>query len=760
VSHVSTIALVCVIVSIASTAVAVALAAGAVRLIVAAVRSGQPDHTRTDRVGRRIAAVVRETLGHTRMLRWGVVGVAHWFVFVGFGALFFTLVTAYGQLFDARFALPLIGHWPVYEVLTDAIGWLTIGGILVLIGIRLANHPARLGRKSRFAGSTMWQAYFVEYVVLAVAVCVLTLRGLEGALAAPRHGAHFVLTSPLASAFDDLSPATTQTAIHVVAAVKITVSMTWLIVIALNTRMGVAWHRFLAFVNIYTKRDPDRTALGALRPMTSRGEPIDFEDPGEDDIFGVGERDHLSWKALLDFATCTECGRCQSQCPAWNTGKPLSPKLVITNLRDHAFAPYHLGGAVGAGSADGESDAASAAADGVVEAERPLVGGAAEHGVIDPEALWSCTTCGACVEQCPVDIEHVDHIIDMRRYQVLIESAFPSEAGALLRNLESQGNPWGQNPATRADWAADLPFTVPVLGRDVDTLDGIDYLYWVGCAGALDDRAKQTSRALAHLLHDADVRFAILGPGETCTGDPARRLGNEYLFQTLAQANIETLDAALGTSPNADDVKANATANAKADATAAAGGTTIIATCPHCFNTLANEYPQLGGNYRVIHHTELLADLIQAGRLAPASAPDGARVTYHDPCYLGRHNKLYEPPRQVLDAVDGVDSVEMHRHKERSFCCGAGGARMWMEERIGKRINTERLEEALTTQPDIIATACPYCHTMLSDALTTKQQADQAPSSTRVLDIAQLLHQNAQAAKAGAAPQAQPDAQT
>jgi Fe-S oxidoreductase len=336
--------------------------------------------------------------------------------------------------------------------------------------------------------------------------------------------------------------------------------------------------------------------------------------------------------------------------------------------------------------------------------------------VIDPDVLWSCTTCGACVEQCPVDIEHVDHIVDMRRHQVMIESAFPSEAGTMLKNLENKGNPWGMPAKARLAWTEELDFEVPVLGRTVESLDAVEYLYWVGCAGALEDRAKKTTKAFAELLHIAGVDFAVLGDGESCTGDPARRLGNEFLFQMLAQQNTETLNEAFG------DQAAKK----------------IVATCPHCFNSLANEYPQLGGKFEVVHHTQLLDRLVEEGRLMPVTPVD-QNITYHDPCYLGRHNKVYTPPREIIAKVPGLRNTEMHRCKERGFCCGAGGARMWMEERIGKRINTERVDEALSTNPDVISTACPYCLVMLGDSITTRKQAGEVPESMEVVDVAQLL---------------------
>jgi Fe-S oxidoreductase len=737
--------------------VGVALFARTVGHLVRVIRLGQPDPTRGGRTGERAYAVLVESLGHARLGKWPLVGLMHWFVFVGFGALFFTLVTAYGQIVKPDFALPLIGHWVVYEWVTDAIAWLTLIGIGALVVIRQRQHPRSAagenGRRSRFYGSTWWQAYYVEATILAVAVCVLTLRGLEYALMTAQGEDVGVVDFPLTAWIGNLvggaSIDTLETLIVLVAALKIVVSMAWFITIALQPTMGVAWHRFLAFPNIWFKRHPGKEpergltpSLGPLQPVRVKGEVLDFEkidELDEDASLGVGKVEDFTWKGLLDFTTCTECGRCQSQCPAWNTDKPLSPKLLVLGLRDHAHAkaPWLL---AAEDARDGLDDATKAAA------ERPLVGdtgwaetgdvlGAydAAGGVIDPDVLWACTTCGACVEQCPVDIEHVDHIVDMRRNQVLIESAFPSELGGLFKNLEKNSNPWGMSARMRMDWAKGLPFEVKQVGSDVEDLTEVEYLFWVGCAGAFEDRQKKTTRAIAELLHTAGVTFAVLGDGEGCTGDPARRSGNEFLFQMLAQANVEMLN----------EVKA----------------TKVVVSCAHCFNTLKNEYPQLGGSYEVVHHSQLLNRLVRERRLLPVSplskasvdAPKaatsangtgpagGATVTYHDPCYIGRHNGVYTPPRELIGALPGVTLTEMPRNSNRSFCCGAGGARMWMEEKIGQRINTNRTEEAVATGADKIAVGCPFCRVMLSDGLTTQQAGGTASDEVEVVDVAQML---------------------
>lgn len=724
-----------IIVSLVLTVVGVALITRAVAQIYRFVRLGQsvPAGSRTDDPKQRTITLIKEFVGHTRMNRWGIVGVAHWFVAVGFLTLGLTIVTAYGQLFKADWVLPYIGTFLPYEVYIEFIALGTTVGILVLIAIRQLNLPSRAGRKSRFTGSKMGQAYFVEAIILIIGAAIMLLRGLEGALHhVDSYGPAYFASYPLVLAFKGLSVETLQNLVYLFAMIKLGTTMIWAITVGLNTNMGVAWHRFLGFPNIWFKRNADGdVALGALLPMTSGGKEIDWEDPAEDAVFGVSQVEQFSWKGILDFSTCTECGRCQSQCPAWNTGKPLSPKLLIMSLRDHAHAkaPYLLAG----GGKDMEGNEKATAeqlkdvpAAALAEAERPLIGTAEENGVIDPDVLWSCTTCGACVEQCPVDIEHIDHIVDMRRYQVMIESAFPSEAGTMLKNLEKKGNPWGLAKKARVEWTKEVDFEVPIVGKDVEDLTEVDYLYWVGCAGALEDRAKKTTKAFAELLHIAGVKFAIMGGDEKCTGDSARRLGNEPLFQQLGQENVAMLNMAYG-----EDDEDTTTKKPKSSKK-------IVATCPHCFNTIANEYPQLGGEYEVIHHTQLLQHLIDEGKLIPVTPVEGL-ITYHDPCYLGRHNKIYTPPREIIAKVPGLRNEEMHRHKERGFCCGAGGARMWMEERIGKRVNNERVDEALALNPDIVSTACPFCLVMLTDSVNGKKNDGQAKESIQVVDVSQLL---------------------
>ena len=665
------------------TVAALGLLAFRVRQLIAIYKKGQPDPTRSDNRASRFWNMTREVLGHTKMLNFTGTGIAHWFVMIGFGALFGTLVTAYGQLLNPYFSLPFIGHWWVYEYFVEAITWFTGIGIVTLIGIRQFTRLAKKGRTSRFFGSGMKKAYYIEATIVLIVFCVIALRGLEGALSEETSwNRHHITTWFIAQEFKALTLAEITTYIQWVAALKIVVSMLWFIVIAQNLTMGIAWHRFLAFFNIYFRRNSNgKNSLGPLPEMLSHGKPINFEDPSEDDVFGLGTRSDISWKGLLDMTSCTECGRCQSQCPAWHTDKPLSPKLLIMAMRDHAMAK-------------------------VVETESLV----SELGPIELDVLWSCTTCGACVEECPVDIEHVDHIVNMRRFQVLVESEFPTELGGTFRNLEKAGNPWGANRTDRDAWISECDFPIRVVEGQLP--DDVEYLFWVGCAGAYEERAKKTTKAVAELLYMAGVNFAVLGKRETCTGDPARRAGNEFLYQILARENIETFNEVFATRTEKGTKK-------------------VVVTCPHCFTTIGRDYAQSGFELVMVHHTQLLNQLVREKRLVPINKST-TTMTYHDPCYLGRHNEIYEPPRELLGAT-GVTITEMPRNKERSFCCGAGGGRMWMEEKIGTRINLNRVDEAIATGVEEIAVACPFCRVMTGDGVIARD------SKVEVLDVAQAL---------------------
>ena len=665
------------------TVVALVLLAIRVRTLIAVYKKGQPDPTRSANGGARFKNMLTEVLGHTKMLNFTATGIAHWFVMIGFGALLGTLITAYGQILNPDFALPFIGHFAPYELFTEFIGWATGIGIVTLIGIRQVTRIKKSGRTSRFYGSGNWKAYYVEATILVIVFCVTALRGLEGALSEyTSWNWHFALTWPIAELFKSMSLDQLHMWVAIVATIKIVVSMTWFIVIATNLTMGIAWHRFLAFFNIYFKRNSDGGhSLGNLPELLSHGKPVDFDDPADDDVFGLGTRGDITWKGLLDMTSCTECGRCQSQCPAWHTDKPLSPKLLIMAMRDHAFAK-------------------------TVETEN-MVG---ENAPISLDVLWSCTTCGACVNECPVDIEHIDHIVNMRRFQVLVESEFPSQLNGTFRNLETAGNPWGSNKNDREGWIAEMDFPIRVVEGTLP--EDVEYLFWVGCAGAYEERAKKTTKAVAELLHIAGVNFAVLGKRETCTGDPARRAGNEFLYQILSKENIETFTQVFETRKDKGTKK-------------------VVVTCPHCFTTIGRDYAQSGYELQVVHHTQLLNQLVREGRLIPVNKSEKS-LTYHDPCYLGRHNQVFEAPRELLQAT-GVTITEMPRNQERSFCCGAGGGRMWMEEKLGTQINLNRVDEALATGVEEVAVACPFCRVMVTDGVAARE------SQVQVLDVAQAL---------------------
>jgi Fe-S oxidoreductase len=704
-----------IIIGLVLTVIAGAVAGHRLWYLTRIGRTAQPAPERLEALrqhpARQGETQVTEVIGQRKLLQWSVPGLAHAFTFWGFIVLLLTIIEAYGALFSEHFAIVLIGTWAWVGFLEDLFAVLVLVGIITFAVIRLTTDPKREGRRSRFAGSHTGAAWLVLLGIFLVIATLLIYRGAQintgnfpyprGAFASQIVG-HWL--HPLGAANKGIE--TTFILLQLAVILAFGVFVTY------SKHLHIA----VAPINVLFSRRPN--GLGPLEPMRSNGKVLDFEEADPDtDVFGIGKIEDMSWKGMLDLATCTECGRCQSQCPAWATGKPLSPKMIILELRDHAFAkaPYLLA----------SSDEARAALPDAVRAEaaRPIIGDEDAHGVIHPDELWSCTNCGACVEECPVDIEHIDHIAGMRRYQVLVESAFPTEAATMLKNLENKGDPWGMGESRRSDWMSDLGFEVPVVDGAIG--DEVEYLFWVGCAGALEDRAKKTTRAIAQLLHTAGVNFAVLGPAETCTGDPARRMGNEFVYSMLAQQNIETLNEA--------------------------GARKIVASCPHCFNTIAREYPQLGGNYEVIHHTQLLARLVADGRIKPVT-PIEEKVTYHDPCFLGRHNRVFTPPREIMEHVPGVQPQEMHRCKERGFCCGAGGARMWMEERIGKRINTERIDEALGTDPDTISTGCPFCLVMLGDAVAAKQGSGEAKESLAVVDVAQLLVRSVQPTAVGAAP--------
>jgi Fe-S oxidoreductase len=717
-------------------AIALPIAGRRVWFLYRLITSGQPAPDRikgvTGKLGAAVKRQVVEVFGQKKLLKWSVPGAAHFFVFWAFVILATVYFEAYAALLsrDPQWNWFVFGNWGVLGFVQDFIAVMATVGIVVFWAIRLRNQPKQLGRRSRFFGSHLGPAYFTLFMIFNVVWSLFWFRGAvearDMAVAASGGGDHGYGKAAFVSYLLGKVLPDSTALIGIGLLLHIGVMLAFLIFVLHSKHL----HIFVAPINVLFGRRP--VALGAVKPMISDGTPVtldNIEDLDEDARLGVGSITDFSWKALLDFETCTECGRCQSQCPAWNTEKPLSPKLLIMDLRDHALAAAP---AVLAGNGNGPEAA-------LKELERPLIADEAAYGVIDPDVLWACTNCGACVNQCPVDIEHVDHIVDMRRYQVLVENNFPGELSQLFRGLEGKGNPWNMSAQARLDWAKGLDFPVPVVGEDLESIESVDWLFWIGCAGAYEDRAKKTVRAVAELLNLAGVSFGVLGNGETCTGDPARRAGNEFVYQGLAAQNVATLTE--------HRVKQ------------------VVTTCPHCLNTLKNEYRDLGLELDVVHHTQLLNRLVREGRLTPIPAgADGAAparsITYHDPCFLGRHNQVYAPPRELLQVLPGASYVEMERSQERSFCCGAGGARMWMEENIGERINVNRTREAVATGADQIAVGCPFCRVMLSDGLAAEQASGGAREEVEVLDVAQMLLASVKGESATRTPTAPATART
>lgn len=625
---------------------------------------GQPAG-RTEDLPRRVENEAVVVLGQRKLLQRAGPGLMHALIFWGFIVLLTTIVEVFGEAVDPDFVIPLIGETAWLGAIQDIFAGLVVVGILMALYFRKVQRP------ERFTGSHLEEADFILLMIFGV---IFTLEFLVAAKIAMGVNASPAEWTPIANAisplFENMGEGAQDLFRELFLWSHVAVILGFLAYVPFSKHL----HIFTSSINVFfTKTKP----MGKLRPLKIDLENLEEMEGG----LGAAHLEDLTWKEMLDTYTCTECGRCQNVCPAWNTGKPLNPKLLVMNLRDHLFE-------------HGAEILTSRALKEDYE-KVPL-----NPDVVEDEVIWDCTTCGACMQECPVNIEHVDHIMDMRRNLVMAESRFPTEAGLLLRNLENSKNPWGQAQTSRANWADGLGVQVVEDGR------APEYLYWVGCAASFDDRSKKIAQAFARLMQRAGVRFGILGPRELCNGDPARRMGNEFLYQQLAQENVETLNSV--------------------------GARTIVASCPHCFNTIRNEYPDYGGEFEVIHHSQLLAQLVKQGRLRPTEEVRSL-LTYHDPCYLGRHNGVYDEPRDALKKVPGLRQAEMPRHRERGFCCGAGGARMWMEEPLGKRVNMERTDEAAATGAEIMGVACPFCLVMLDDGAKAKG------GDLQVLDVAQVL---------------------
>jgi Fe-S oxidoreductase len=623
------------------------------RMLVGLVRLGKPVERGGD-VPVRVRNEASIVLGQRKLFQRFVPGLVHALIFWGFLVLFPTILIALIGAVDRDATLPWLGHQGWFAFMVDLFAVLVLAGVIAAVFIRKVQRPAR------FEGSHLGEADLILALIAGIVTTLLLWHASRIALGLNEWPAG---SSPVSDALSGLfgDGEATKVLERCFVWAHVLIILSFLAYLPHSKHLHIATAAF----NVYF----GRTGPGG------RLEPLSFEGDDEDMRFGAGTVPDLTWKQMMDTFSCTECGRCQDVCPAWATGKELSPKLLIMGLRDKVFedGPKLLRDQAGF-----EPD--------------PLVPGA-----VSDDVVWDCVTCGACVRECPVSIEHVDHIVDLRRNLVMVESRFPSESEPMLRDVERAGNPWGRAQTERADWAEALGVRILEPGEPAP-----EYLYWVGCAAAFDERARTAAESTAKLLRAAGVDFAILGPRETCTGDPARRMGNEYLFQAQAEQNVETLNEA--------------------------GVTKIVASCPHCFNTLGNEYPDFGGDYEVVHHSELIASLVRDGKLATRN--DERAITYHDSCYLARHNDVRADPRELVAAVG--QPVEMKRHGERTFCCGAGGAHMWMEER-GGLINEERARQAAETGAGTLAVACPFCTVMLDDGVRARGD------ELRVVDVSTLI---------------------
>jgi Fe-S oxidoreductase len=669
-------------------------------------------------------------------------GVAHQLIFMGFAVLLLRTLILWGRGFDPSFNLFILGPegflglplGALYSFLKDVFALLVICGASVFIYFRTLHKQRRM--------TLSGEGLLILGIIVTMMISDITYDGASLVLhsrfttecvagsVADWCGAGAKLVAPLGSleASGEISwqpfpdPAGSLAAVllgglsssllAILAQVGFWTHSTLVLLFLNLLPHSKHFHVITAIPNVYASdQNPQR-----LRPLAKNTEELmklveKASELGDGQRAPVGRAriEHFSWKDVLDFYTCTECGRCSDNCPATTTGKKLSPKQLTLDLRNHLYKRAKEFSEVSPDAlhldlpkllnADAEALAAS-----VDPKYKPqdLV-----PEVIDPDVLWACTTCRACEEQCPVMISYVDKIVGMRRNLVVIKGEFPSELGKPFEGMEVNGNPWSLARVDRKNWAEGLD--IPVFSANPKA----EVLYWVGCAASYDDRAKKISRATAQLLKQAGVDFAILGDEETCTGDPARRAGNEYLYTMLAEANVATLNGYREQG----------------------GAKTIITTCPHCFNTLLNEYPDLGGKYEVVHHTDFLLGLVAQGKLKPTQAVK-AKVTYHDSCYLGRYNGIYEAPREILSRIPGVQLVEPeHWKKEKGLCCGAGGAQMWMEEQNKDRINIKRTKQLLATGADTITSACPFCMTMLTDGI----KAINEESKVRQMDVVELL---------------------
>lgn len=648
---------------------AFALFAYSGKRILDLLKIGKPDN-RFDNIGLRIKNVIVIAIAQSKLFRDPVAGIVHALIFWGFVLFISAVVESFIQGFFPGFTFAFLG--PLFSIMTIT---QDVFGVLVILSVLFALYRRFVQKVKRLEVDSEGQkdAAFILIMILFVVVSMLG-----------QNSAHVAMNNGILADWE-IRPITQHLAGIFTAGETATIPY------------EVFWwtHIFLvlAFLNYlpYSKHLHVITSVPNVyfsNPLEKRAQliPLDLADE-KAEYFGVNDIEKFTWKQLLDGFSCTECGRCESVCPANTVGKPLSPRKIITDVRDRT---NEKGPLILSKVTEGEVFEKALVPNYTSEAE-----------------LWSCTTCMACVQECPVMIEHVGTIVDMRRHLVLMESNFPSELNNTFKSLENNGSPWAFPASERGAWAEGLG--IKTMAEDSNS----EYLFWVGCAGSFDDRYKKVSKAFAGIMQEAGIDFRILGSEEQCNGDTARRLGNEYLAQTLMQTNIETM--------NGYGVKK------------------VVTACPHCFNSIKNEFPQFGGNYEVLHHTEMIDQLVSSGKIKVDPKVElVTNTTYHDSCYIGRYNDIYDAPRDILAKSTGKQPVEMERNKSRGFCCGAGGGRMFMEDNEGGRINIERSKEAIATGAETIATACPFCMTMMTDGVKTLEKSEEV----MVKDIAEIVFEN------------------
>ena len=624
---------------------------------------------RFDQIGKRIGRVLKIAFGQAKILREPLAGTIHFLIFWGFMTFLFVVIEAIIQGFYTPFTLEFLG--PLYTLITLVTDIFTIFVVIAVISALIRRFIIKVPRLQLEASSEI-DATIILTLILFVVISMLGQN--SASIAINNFQYHNYELRPVSFALSKIFFSSPQSA---------------------NAAYEIFWWSHIIFIfgflnflpyskHLHVLTSIPNVFFANLDPIRNTIKPLDLEDE-EAEIFGVADIEQLSWKQILDGYSCTECGRCTAVCPANNVGKSLSPRDIMINIRKRTKDKAPL---LAAGKTEGE------------QFEKTLV-----HDYIEDKVLWQCTTCMACVQECPVMIEHVDSIVDMRRDLVLTESVFPSNLNNVFKSLETNFTPWAFNQADRAEWAEGL--NIKTMAEDPDT----DILFWVGCAGSFDDRYKKVSVAFAKLMQKANINFRILGTEEKCNGDTARRLGNEYLAQMLITENIETL--------NKYNVKK------------------IVTACPHCFHSLKNEYKQFGGNFEVLHHTELIDQMLSEGKIQLESDHKQEKLTYHDSCYLGRYNSVYDAPRESINKLN-FNFVEMERSKDRGFCCGAGGGRMFLEDEEGGKINIERTKEAVATEASTIASACPFCMTMLTDGVKDLDKAE----DVTVKDISEIVLEN------------------